>query len=221
MRCFNQCSEHGTCIPPGVCACRAPWRGYDCREPLDSGSTSEDTGFLYVYSPPNELGLSAVRRAYGLDALYSAEIHFFERLMTDWTVRTLDPRRASLFYVPTWLLPLYSNTVYDKGVAHQRNLISAVAGESELFAASWRANRSQHVFFLSGDKGACLWQRGPIYLSHWGLTTPWKAMMLPQLWRSDALVSARAHEPACADGRDIILPPVVAHERPDCCCCCA
>ena len=36
-------------------------------------------------------------------------------------------------------------------------------------------------------------------------------MMLPQRWRSDTLVSARAHEPPCADGRDIVVPPHVPH----------
>lgn len=34
-------------------------------------------------------------------------------------------------------------------------------------------------------------------------------MMLPQLWARDALVSARAAEPPCADARDVILPPFV------------
>lgn len=165
---------------------------------------------MYVYSPPHEMGLSAMRRA-TMDPLYAAEKQFFERLMADRTLRTLDPKGARLFYVPTFLLPMYPNTVYDKGVGHYHNLVNALTTRDSTFADAWRTNRSRHVFFLSGDKGACLWPRGPIYMTHWGLTTPWKAMILPQLWRSDGLVSARAHEPPCADERDVILPPIIAH----------
>lgn len=212
-KCYNECHNHGSCAPPGICVCRPPWQGYDCSERHDGeppDDFSADTGFVYVHSPPNELGLTAMRRTgLHLDALYSAEIHFFERLMSDFSLRTRDPRRARLFYVPTFLIPIFTNIVYDKGVSHQRNLVAALEARDPLFASAWHHNRSRVVFFMAGDKGACLWQRGPIYLTHFGLTTPWKAMMLPHLWRSDALVSARASEAPCADDHDIVVPPVI------------
>ena len=200
------------CVPPGVCACKSPWRGYDCSEPHREGSSSHHDGFVYVYSPPDGLGLAAMRRSH-LDPLYSSEVVFTDRLMSDYSLRTLDPNRALLFYVPTWLLPTYPNMVYDKGVHHHRNLVAALEEKDAVFQAAWRTNRSRHLFFTPGDKGACLWPRGPIYLTHWGLTTPWKAQMLPHMWRTDELVSARANEPPCADERDVILPPVIEEKK--------
>ena len=211
-RCFNACASRGTCIPPGICKCTPPHSGYDCSDNVREDPAGA-SGFIYVYSPPNDYGLAQTRRSH-FDALYHAEQRFFERLMSDYSLRTLDPNKARLFYVPTWLIALYSNTVYDKGVHHFEALVSALSNQSDIFAAAWKTNRSRHLFFLAGDKGACLWPRGPIYLSHWGLTTPWKAMMLPHLWRSDVLVSARAKEAPCADERDLILPPVVTGGKP-------
>ena len=105
------------------------------------------------------------------DRLYSAENRFFERLMSDFSLRTVDPHRALLYYIPTWLLAPYSNIVFEKGVAHYRQLVSTLNRTYHSFQEAWRANRSRFIFFLAGDKGACLWPRGPIYISHWGLTT--------------------------------------------------
>lgn len=141
------------------------------------------------------------------DASYVSELKFFERVMSDFSIRTLDRDRALLYYTPTWLTAQFSNIVYERGVNHYHQLVAALRTHEPSFNASWQANRSRHVFFLSGDKGACLWPRGPIYISHWGLTTPWKAQVMPHLWRADKLVSARAHEAPCADQRDVIVPP--------------
>ena len=79
-----------------------------------------------------------------------------KRLMSDYSLRTLDPNKARLFYVPTWLIALYSNTVYDKGVHHFEALVSALSNKSDIFAAAWKTNRSRHLFFLAGDKGVQL-----------------------------------------------------------------
>ena len=203
-KCYNSCMNRGVCRPPGICECEAPWRGYDC-------GSSRDNGFLYIYSPPDSAGLLAMRKGehQQKDAAYSSELRFFERLMADFSVRTLKREQARLFYVPTWLTSHYSNTVFEKGVSHYHHLVAALSASRDeaFFNRTWHAHRSRHVFFLSGDKGSCLWPRGPIYISHWGLTTPWKAQVLPHLWRADKLVSVKASEPPCADSRDVIVPP--------------
>ena len=89
VRCYNDCAGRGTCMEPGICACVAPWRGYDCSEPIDEG-------FVYIYSPPAELGLTLMRKAVlkATDPLYSAEHHFFNQLMSDFSMRTLAPERV-------------------------------------------------------------------------------------------------------------------------------
>ena len=160
--CFNRCRQRGACVAPGVCACHPPYRGYDCSDPYVDGDDGDERGFIYVHSPPDALGLLDMRRGYTGDALYRAEELFFERLMADPLARTRDPRRALLWYVPTWLVASYSNIVYDKGVHHQRALAAAL--DASPLAAAWRDNRSRHVFFAGGDKGACLWPRGPVYM---------------------------------------------------------
>ena len=128
-QCYNSCRGpvHGLCIPPGLCRCNPPWHGFDCGDgggDLTAERHKSHSGFVYVFSPPDELGLAALRRPGRVtDPLYMAEVAFTERLMADDRLRTLDPNRAMLFYVPTFLLPLYTNTVYDKGVAHYHNLV--------------------------------------------------------------------------------------------------
>lgn len=34
--------------------------------------------------------------------MYTADMQFENRLLRDWSVRTLDPFEANLFYIPAW-----------------------------------------------------------------------------------------------------------------------
>ena len=166
---------------------------------------------MYVHSPPASNGLERARRReqQHLDPNYMAESYFTERLMSDFSLRTLDPAKALLFYTPTWVVAEKSNTVYGKGVQHYQSLIDSLAADP-IFSLAWRANRSRHLFWAGGDFGACMWPRdGPMFMTHWGLTTPWRAMVMPHLWRSGGLASVRATETPCTDERDFIIPPSV------------
>ena len=93
--------RRGSRRPPGVCI-EPPWSGYDCSAPRS------DEGFIYVHSPAADLGL---RQRGSMTPVPGAEVVFLDRLMKDWSVRTLDPHRA-LWYVPTWLLSAY-DIVYE------------------------------------------------------------------------------------------------------------
>ena len=89
--CYNDCFGRGIC-DKGMCLCSKGWSGWDCGE-----STSE--GFIYVYNMPPEMGrASMVRKERRADKIYFAEQIFMEKLMSDWSVRTLDPTKATLFY---------------------------------------------------------------------------------------------------------------------------
>ena len=78
------------------------------------------------------------------------------------------------------------------------------------------------MWFFVGDKGACRLPKGagsPIYVTSWGLTVPWRAMVEPngERWRRE-----EEEEPAkggdddelapCAHpSRDIVIPPWFNH----------
>lgn len=58
--------------------------------------------------------------------------------------------QALLYYVPTWIVSVFSNIVYDRGVSLHATLIQALSASDPHFNATWRANRTRHVFFLAG-----------------------------------------------------------------------
>lgn len=49
------------------------------------------------------------------DSIYSAYNLFFQRLLNDWSVRTLDPESADLFYVPDLAFGVVGNSAYSAG----------------------------------------------------------------------------------------------------------
>ena len=77
--CFRACSHHGRCSR-GVCLCEAPWSGLDCahnrhaKGPMDGPARREVgwSGFLYVHSPPPELGLQNLRKFQRHSTTYDA-----------------------------------------------------------------------------------------------------------------------------------------------------
>ena len=153
------------------------------------------------------------------EALYFGEDIFFDRMMSDWNIRTLDMRQASLFYVPVWAVHHLNNIAFVKNFYHYQSLVNWTQTDAD-FRATWAggANAASHVFWFAGDKGACLLPRGPIFIAHWGLSVPWKYMIhVPESWRADA-VERRAHrtnnrvddfaEAPCADDLTIIAPPM-------------
>lgn len=222
--CYNNCSHRGVCTPGQLCACAPGWRGYDCAVPggvsaAHGAPHSHGRGFMYVHSPPASLGLAKARlgaRKVGesIDPLYQAENSFVERLMSDWSLRTLDARRARLFYVPTWAYAVSGNTAVVKTAWHYDALLRSMRNDSVL-GATWAANRSAHVFWFAGDKGACGVPRergaGPIFVSHWGLSVPWNYMVaVPPGYDADAAGAV----PPCTEPRDLVVPPNVGGAGP-------
>lgn len=186
MGCYNNCSARGQCLK-GICMCELHTFGYDC---------SESTGFMFVYSPDASLGLSQMRQKHlRSDPIYHSEFHFAERLMNDWSVRTLDRARASFFYVPTWAYYSINNVAFANLQYSRLNRWLDVHNYAE--------NLRNRVFFFTGDKGACHAHRGPIYMSHWGLQVPWEFMKEPETWTGT--------EAPCSDRRDIIVPMYFSH----------
>jgi len=100
---------------------------------------------------------------------------------------------------------------------------------SEHFGQGAEAPRGEdHVYFFVGDKGACGMPRGPIYITHWGMTNSWRCMgrqedsdcerqhedaiscRTTDTNRSNVLdlsTSERGEPNPCADCRSIIAPP--------------
>ena len=145
------------------------------------------------------------------DPLYAAEFLFFERMLGDPLVRANHSGEARLYYVPIWAVFATANNAYLKNRGHFITVVEKLAVASPAFNASWARNKSAHVFFFAGDKGACAVGRGPTYMTHWGLTVPWKHMVyIPPDYvpPEPSLYSALDQQP-CADHNDVIVPPNV------------
>ena len=176
-------------------------------------SQGKPPGFLYVH---NSFGIGYIwsREQIGAlarrnDALYAAEYLFTERMLSDPLLRSPYLSNASLFYVPTWAVFATSNNAYLKNRGHYLSLINKMSAASADFNATWSRNKTAHVFFFAGDKGACAVNRGPTFMTHWGLTVPWKHMVyLPPDYRPPENPNDVENLP-CADGNDVIVPPNV------------
>jgi len=128
--CFGGCSGHGRCSR-GLCVCAPGWRGLDCAEYASTtdGASSIDSGcaapgFVYVFDPPPSLGLEHMARRQYLGSLYDNEPHFLRKLLAAKCVRTTDPARARLFYVPTFAYALWGNVAND---LHEKRTMGRLA----------------------------------------------------------------------------------------------
>lgn len=157
--CFGGCGStlgRGTCNFRGLCACARGWRGLDCGEPTGSSApAASGGGFVYVYDPPAALGLARFARLAHPDMVFGAELIFTQRMLADTRLRTTDPARARLFYVPTWLYYQLGNQVLHKSATHFNDVVSAMRATDPRFNATWARNVSAHVFPMLSDKGAC------------------------------------------------------------------
>ena len=194
-QCYNACSGHGKCSL-GICTCDDKFGAADCSE----GATHNETkdAFVYVYEMPPELGLSKLRQRLG-DPLYAAEVFFLERLMTDGAVRTTDPRKATLFYVPTHLYFAINNVAFADHHFYA-NLKPHLTYWGMNHAAP---NGEDHVFFFTNDKGACGAPRGPIYITQFGYLKPWVCMGREE---QGYCPGADMNKNSCSDDRSIITP---------------
>ena len=194
-QCYNACSGHGNCST-GLCECEDTFGAADCAE----GATHKEAkgAFVYVYEMPPELGLSRLRQRLG-DPLYAAEAFFLEKLMSDGAVRTTDPRKATLFYVPTHLYFTVNNVAFADH--HFSENLKPHLSYWGLNSAA--PNGEDHVFFFTNDKGACGAPRGPIYITQFGYLKPWACMGREEEEDCKGLdMSAES----CSDDRSIITP---------------
>ena len=209
--CFGACNDAGEC-KEGVCKCAATGsESYDCAKhatswrpspPVVAGAAaaSQPQPFIYVYDLPPDLGLRKMRRFHdGSDPIYWSEKAFFDKLLADRRVRTLDPEAATLFVVPTWQYYQYSNV--DEALRSFDELRPHLTHWGKR-----RPDGRDHVLFFTGDKGACgLPKGGPIYLAHWGLTVPF--VFMGREGQAANATGPDAKRPPCTDERAVIVPP--------------
>lgn len=131
--------------------------------------------------------------------IYSAQTHFDAHILHDAYVRTLDPRKAKLFYVPLFLAQRHT-----WGGSVTRSMRRMVHHLQTAYPY-WNASGGRdHVFFVFGEKLHCAMppeiSQNSIVMSHWGGKRGWT-----NAW-SD-----------CVDEtKDIIIPPItpIQHDLP-------
>ena len=184
------CSGRGECLR-GWCACPPGTFGIDCAhgEPAGSQSTSarrvnahHPSVAIYVYEMPLELGAVGLNGR-AREKIYVAEVQFIESLLADSATRTLDPALADLFLVPFWSYhSLASNTGCDR-----TRLELVIRWLSTTYPYWATKGGADHVFWLTGDRGACAMQdlplfkpagaaAAPIFVTHFGLLGAFELM---------------------------------------------
>ena len=214
--CFRDCGTHGKCTR-GLCNCTSGWSGLDCSTSSTRERDAEPMdGFLYIFTPPTQFLSRLAQIGHG-DPVFAAEHLFTQRALGDKKLRTLDPRRAKLFFVPIFLYHNLGNQVLKKSGYYHSSLVKILRDVDPLFNHTWSRNTSSHVFFFVNDKGACAVDRGPIFVTYWGLTVPYKFMVVPNRWKLTfgksrlagfGLGLEKESSVPCADENDIIVPPV-------------
>jgi hypothetical protein len=95
---------------PAVCEARALQSKIST---LQSRTVVSDLAISYLSasllsSPPDGWDFPQGGEA-NQDGMYTADMHFESKLLRDWTIRTLDPFEANLFYIPAWNYGATSN----------------------------------------------------------------------------------------------------------------
>lgn len=108
---------------------------------------------IYVYELPPWMNLAHFmdHHDYHGDGIYSGWRVFFEQLLRDWDVRTLDPEEANLFYVPAFTFAFTDNGGPTK--LYIERVINFIKTEHP---AIWDRNGgADHIFWAPGDRGNC------------------------------------------------------------------
>ena len=224
--CFG-CTGYGRCMK-GLCSCPANASGIDCAHSsqviASTLTNNNDKKFsIYIHDLPPEFSMYSfavgVTQKHGGDSMYSAEWRFLSQLVNDITRRTLDPAEADLFIVPMFTVFAIGNTGCDRA---RMLLIKQYLQASSPF---WRrCNGCDHVFFMTGDRGACgLEMEGTnaILVTHWGLLGSYDEKMTNFSRGDDDFEGAARLRSELSSGKwcfspqkDIVIPPFVPRVPP-------
>ena len=130
-------------------------------------------------------------------------------------MRTTDPREADLFFVP-----LFASQGVSANFFCPRGQLELVVSTLAARSPYWRASAGRdHVFFLTGDKGACglppELATAPIFVSHFGFLSRYADMPRAAAERRSlhdpARVAAelRAADWCHAPHKDVVVPPLL------------
>ena len=179
---------------------------------------------IYVYETlPLDLGAFSfslrtwISNLRGGFEVYSTEWRFLNYLLRDWAVRTLDPESADLYLVPTLgslgRMPGSEGTHRCMQPAQLEMLVHHLRSRHPYWD---RSEGRDHVFFLTGDQGACgLGTTGtrPIFITAWGLLGTSKKMAAFDTFKDDFVEPSairralEAGEWCHAPHKDVVVPP--------------
>jgi hypothetical protein len=163
-----------------------------------------NNGFVYIFMPNEKISISYYDQRHPTsDRLYWSEHLFYSSLLKDFLIRTLQIKKAQLYYIPTFAYYKYANTIIKKQKWLFDDIVNDLNKTNRDFQYLWKHKRGDFVFFFSGDWGSCgIKDKTPHFMTHWGLQSPQKFMVNASMYKNN-----KNNKPCWKKG-DIVVPPV-------------
>ncbi|KAJ0261354.1 glucuronoxylan glucuronosyltransferase F8H [Hirschfeldia incana] len=161
---------------------------------------------IYVYDLParfNADWVTASERC--VSHLFAAEVAIHRALLSDSSVRTLDPEEADFFFVPVYVSCNFSTANGFPSLSHARSLISsAVDFISESYPFWNRTRGSDHVFVASHDFGACFHAMEDMAIE----------AGIPEFMKNSIILQTFGvnYKHPCQEAEHVVIPPYVSPE---------
>ncbi|KAF8044998.1 hypothetical protein N665_5834s0002 [Sinapis alba] len=161
---------------------------------------------IYVYELPARFNVDWVTASDRCAShLFAAEVAIHRALLSDSSVRTLDPEEADFFFVPVYVSCNFSTTNGFPSLSHARSLISSAVDFISDGYPFWNRTRgSDHVFVASHDFGACFHAMEDMAIEQ-GIPEFMKKSIILQTFGVN-------YKHPCQEAEHVVIPPYISPE---------
>ncbi|CAH2072121.1 unnamed protein product [Thlaspi arvense] len=161
---------------------------------------------IYIYDLPARFNVDWVTESDRCAThLFAAEVAIHRALLSDSSVRTLNPEEADFFFVPVYVSCNFSTTNGFPSLSHARSLISsAVDFLSDQYPFWNRTQGSDHVFVASHDFGACFHAMEDMAIEEG----------IPEFMKNSIILQTFGvnYKHPCQEAEHVVIPPYIPPE---------
>ncbi|KAG2299918.1 hypothetical protein Bca4012_011484 [Brassica carinata] len=161
---------------------------------------------IYVYDLPARFNADWVTASDRCAShLFAAEVAIHRALLSDSSVRTLEPEEADFFFVPVYVSCNFSTANGFPSLSHARSLISSAVDFLSGQYPFWNRTRgSDHVFVASHDFGACFHAMEDMAIEE-GIPEFMKNSIILQTFGVE-------YKHPCQEAEHVVIPPYIPPE---------